>query len=156
MSAGSSYAGGSAESLPPNTCSGCGVEFGQDVEMYTPVASTKERQAAKKLMDNPPNEKLCPACFIEHIKSLDKKVLANVIIGMAKKIRDLNREKRAFPTTYPYSSTTIEKIYTDPNIGIITMPSTISPKTYPSISPPNTYPNLPYIGDDPNGGTVTY
>lgn len=152
MSAGSSYAG--SESLPPNICSGCGVEFGQDVEMYTPVASTKERQAAKKLMDNPPNEKLCPACFIEHIKSLDKKVLANVIIGMAKKIRDLNIQ--VLPRAYPWSSTTIEKIYTDPNIGIVTMPTTICPKTYPSISPPSIGPTVPWIGDDPNGGTVIY
>ena len=152
MSAGS-YSSGSVQTIPPNICSGCGVEFGKDVEMFTPVASDKAKQAARKLMDNPPEEKLCAACFIEHIKSLDKKVLANVMMGLAKQIRELKNK----PNKYPWDHmTTTDRIYTDPNIGIVTLPTTVCPKTYPSISPPSIGPTVPWIGDDPNGGTVTY
>jgi hypothetical protein len=142
VTSGGVYSLGSCQTPPKNVCSSCGVEFEPDVEMFPPVACTKEHQAAKKLMDKKDEEKLCPGCFIEHIKSLDKKVLANVIIGMARKMRKMAEDK-VKENHWSHPGTTTDRIYIDPNQVI-----SIDTKTYPAKT---------YIGDPPGGyDTVTY
>lgn len=137
-----------SKSTHPRVCSGCGVEFGEDVDMFEPVASDPAKQAARKLMDNPPDELLCPGCFMDHLKSLDKKVLAAVIMGMAKKIEEIEHNQampKAWPSDQPYQPYTTSPAITPQTVGI-------PGKTY--THPPGSPPPVWCMDKPSNSGTI--
>jgi len=127
-----------------STCSGCGVEFDDSVELFPRLVITKEVQVARRLAEkDDEGDMLCLGCWLDAVDGLDKRQLAMLLLGMLKKINGLEEElANRWSRSQPYDLIEKMRKWAPP------------PQTNPYHGPiwvaPNTEPYArPYVGDPP-------